>query len=73
MFMFMMIILSNLLNAAKLSILCFTYRVNTQRRHYKLMKEGKASCMNEDRVKTLETVGFAWSTGEYCIVNETRR
>ncbi len=40
-------------------ILC---RVNTQRRHYKLMKEGKPSCMNDERVRILEDEGFAWST-----------
>jgi hypothetical protein len=37
-------------------------RVNTQRRHFKLMKEGKTSCMNQERVAMLNQIGFAWST-----------
>lgn len=36
--------------------------VNTQRRHFKLMNEGKSSCMNEERVKLLEKIKFVWST-----------
>jgi len=35
--------------------------VNTQRRHYKLLKEGKKSCMTEERLKKLEDIGFNWS------------
>lgn len=38
------------------------YRVNTQRRHYKLLKEGKHSCMTDERIKMLQDLGFAWST-----------
>mmetsp|Transcript_19020 Transcript_19020/g.55214 ORF Transcript_19020/g.55214 Transcript_19020/m.55214 type:complete len:208 (-) Transcript_19020:101-724(-) len=36
--------------------------VNTQRRHYRLMKDGKHSSMNEDRVQALEDIGFIWAT-----------
>jgi len=36
--------------------------VNTQRRHYKLLKEGKHSCMTDERIKMLQDLGFAWST-----------
>lgn len=36
--------------------------VNTQRRHYKLMKDGKHSSMTEDRVQLLEDMGFVWVT-----------
>jgi len=35
--------------------------VNTQRRHYKLLKECKKSCMTEERLKKLEDIGFNWS------------
>lgn len=38
------------------------YRVNTQRRHYKLMKDGKHSSMTEERVAALESIGFVWVT-----------
>lgn len=34
--------------------------VSTQRRQYKLWKKGKASSMNEDRSKALESIGFSW-------------
>uniref|UniRef100_A0A7S2U4T9 Helicase-associated domain-containing protein n=1 Tax=Attheya septentrionalis TaxID=420275 RepID=A0A7S2U4T9_9STRA len=37
--------------------------VNTQRRHYKLMKEGKKSCMTQERIQMLEASGFIWMTG----------
>lgn len=37
--------------------------VNTQRRHYKLMKAGRPSCMNQERLELLESIGFAWATG----------
>lgn len=36
--------------------------VNTQRRHYKLMNEGRPSCMNAERVKMLKKIDFVWST-----------
>jgi len=36
--------------------------VNTQRRHYRLMKDGKHSSMTEDRVQALEDIGFTWVT-----------
>lgn len=36
--------------------------VNTQRRHYKLLKEGKRSCMTKERLQKLVDVGFTWST-----------
>jgi len=36
--------------------------VNTQRRHYKLMKDNKHSSMTEDRVRALEALGFVWVT-----------
>jgi hypothetical protein len=36
--------------------------VKRQRYQYKLMKEGKASTMTEERVAALETVGFVWDS-----------
>lgn len=44
--------------------------VNTQRRHYKLLKEGKHSCMTQERIKLLEDLGFAWSTTSFNIKQE---
>lgn len=35
--------------------------VNTQRRHYKLLNEGKKSCMTLERLEKLDKVGFSWS------------
>eukprot|EP00980_Cylindrotheca_fusiformis_P003752 scaffold833_cov92-Cylindrotheca_fusiformis.AAC.6 len=40
------------------------YWVNTQRKHYKLRKEGKRSTMTEDRIAALEKIGFAWNKNE---------
>ena len=34
--------------------------VHTQRRQYKLMKEGKKSSMTEEKVKDLDAMGFEW-------------
>lgn len=34
--------------------------VSTQRRQYKLWKNGKVSSMNEERAKALEGIGFSW-------------
>jgi hypothetical protein len=39
-----------------------TCRVNTQRRHYKLLQDGKKSCLTEERLKKLNEIGFVWST-----------
>jgi hypothetical protein len=36
--------------------------VKRQRYQYKLMQEGKASTMTEDRVKALEDIGFIWDS-----------
>mmetsp|Transcript_2171 Transcript_2171/g.3991 ORF Transcript_2171/g.3991 Transcript_2171/m.3991 type:complete len:934 (-) Transcript_2171:103-2904(-) len=36
--------------------------VNTQRRHYKLLQDGRRSCLTEDRLKKLNEIGFVWST-----------
>mmetsp|Transcript_1335 Transcript_1335/g.1924 ORF Transcript_1335/g.1924 Transcript_1335/m.1924 type:complete len:706 (-) Transcript_1335:274-2391(-) len=36
--------------------------VNTQRRHYKLLIEGKHSCITPARVEALQDLGFVWST-----------
>lgn len=38
--------------------------VKEQRRHYTLMKQGKRSHMNEERVKVLTDIGFCWDTHE---------
>lgn len=34
--------------------------VNTQRRNYKLLKEGKKTCMTKDRLDKLNQIGFSW-------------
>ena len=34
--------------------------VNTQRQQYRLYKEGKDSCMTEERIKKLNDIGFEW-------------
>lgn len=34
--------------------------VHTQRRQYKLMKEGKKSSMTEDKIRDLDAMGFEW-------------
>ena len=39
--------------------------VNKQRLHYKYMREGKRSCMRDERVKKLEDIGFQWSLNNY--------
>lgn len=36
--------------------------VNTQRRHYKLLQDGKKSCLTQERLKKLNEIGFVWST-----------
>ena len=38
--------------------------VKEQRRHYTLLKQGKASHMTEERVKALDEIGFCWDTHE---------
>jgi hypothetical protein len=38
--------------------------VKEQRRHYSLMRQGKKSHMNEERVEALTKVGFCWDTHE---------
>jgi hypothetical protein len=43
--------------------------VNTQRRHYKLLKEEKRSCMTQERLQELEEVGFVWSTIDIAMRN----
>mmetsp|Transcript_12105 Transcript_12105/g.18207 ORF Transcript_12105/g.18207 Transcript_12105/m.18207 type:complete len:477 (+) Transcript_12105:225-1655(+) len=35
--------------------------VATQRQQYRLLKEGKTSCMTDERVRRLESLGFQWS------------
>jgi len=35
--------------------------VHTQRRQYKLMKEGKKSSMNKEKADALESIGFFWA------------
>ena len=35
--------------------------VGTQRRHYRLFKEGKSSSMTDERARQLESIGFQWS------------
>ena len=35
-------------------------RVHTQRRHYKLMNDGKKSSMTRDKANALESIGFVW-------------
>jgi len=39
-------------------------RVRTQREQYKLLKEGKISHMTQDRIDSLEELGFVWSLHE---------
>jgi len=39
---------------------CLGKWVSTQRTQYKLLKEGKPSNMNEDRIGALEFIGFTW-------------
>ena len=34
--------------------------VGTQRRNYRLWKEGKSSPMSDDRIRKLESIGFWW-------------
>lgn len=38
--------------------------VHTQRRHFKLMREGKKSSMTKEKIEKLNSVGFCWSTKE---------
>jgi hypothetical protein len=40
------------------------YWVNTQRKHYKLRKEGKKSTITDDRIASLEKIDFAWNKNE---------
>ena len=36
--------------------------VNTQRRHFKFLSQGKRSCLTDERLKKLKDLGFVWST-----------
>ena len=38
--------------------------VHTQRRQYKLMKEGKKSSMTEDKIRDLDAMGFEWEAAQ---------
>ena len=40
--------------------------VSTQRRQYRLMKEGKPSTMKVDKIKALEALGFTWQRYAKC-------
>eukprot|EP00816_Leptocylindrus_hargravesii_P013136 CAMPEP_0196808644 /NCGR_PEP_ID=MMETSP1362-20130617/8633_1 /TAXON_ID=163516 /ORGANISM="Leptocylindrus danicus, Strain CCMP1856" /LENGTH=149 /DNA_ID=CAMNT_0042183057 /DNA_START=330 /DNA_END=777 /DNA_ORIENTATION=+ len=37
--------------------------VNSQRKQYRLLQEGKQSSMNDERVGNLKSIGFEWSPG----------
>ena len=37
--------------------------VHKQRGQYRLLKQGKPSCMTDDRIRMLDTIGFRWDIG----------
>ena len=37
--------------------------VHTQRCQYRLLKQGKCSCMTDDRIRMLDSIGFQWDIG----------
>mmetsp|Transcript_8780 Transcript_8780/g.17938 ORF Transcript_8780/g.17938 Transcript_8780/m.17938 type:complete len:202 (-) Transcript_8780:2429-3034(-) len=48
--------------------------VGTQRRNYRLLKEGKKSAMTEERIRLLESIGFVWRADPDTVAErETKR
>jgi hypothetical protein len=54
--------MKKLLHDNQPTFLFLLYRVNTQRRNYKLLQDGKKSCLTQERLKKLNEIGFVWST-----------